>query len=109
MKLVGEQLGEDQVWAIAAGGKQLQVADFPIRVMEEICRETETNYGWVCLFPFADLRVAEKLIFQACRLLEVDPPDFETLSLKRVTDFFVQVPDDLPEVYEGGVPPMGDD
>lgn len=107
--MISKVLGEDQVWAVEVGGKQLLIADFPIRVMEELCRETDTNYGWVCAFPFADLRVAEKVIFQASKLLEVEPPDFDTLTTRALTDFFVAVDDDLPEVFEGGVPPKGDD
>lgn len=107
--LLGKTLDEDQVWAVTVGGKQMLVADLPIRVMEAICTETDTNYAWVCTFPFADLRVAEKVIFQAAKLLEVESPDFDTLTTRALGDFFVPVADDLPEEFENGVPPVGGD
>lgn len=109
MNLIGKALGEDQVWAVRVGEKQMLVADLPIRVMESICTETDTNYGWVCAFPFADLRVAERVIFQVAKILEVDAPDFDKLATRELDKFFVAVADDLPEEFENGVPPVGAD
>lgn len=109
MKLDIKTLDDDHVWAVKVDGKQMLVADLPIRAMESVCTETDSNYAWVCLFPFADLRVAERVIFQAAKVLGVDAPDFDTLPTRQLAEFFVQVPDDVPEVFENGVPPVGGD
>jgi len=95
---------EAKVWAVNVGGKQMQVRDLPIRVLDEIGRDTETNWHVFLLIPYADLRVAERIIMACADKLGVDKPDPDSLTGRTVIEFFVEVAEDLPEVLENGVP-----
>ena len=95
---------EELQWAVKLGDKTLQVRDLPIGVLDQISRDCEVSWAFICALPQGDLRVAERLIFAIAERLEVDPPDVESLTARTVAGYFVQVPDDLPTEFNGVVP-----
>ena len=97
-------MDDEKVWAVKIGDAVMQVRDLPIATLDTIAKATEVSWAYVVAMPFGDLRVAERLIAECAKRMDVDAPDPESLTARTIVGFFEQVSDDLPELMENGVP-----
>ena len=93
---------EDKVWAVRVAGQEMQIRDLPVGVLAQIAKKTDQTWIITQAAPLLDLFVAQEVLEAACAQLGVPAPD--GLTGRNITDYFVQVADDLPEQFENGVP-----
>jgi len=85
------------------GGTQVSLTDLPLEQLERIEEETGTRWPVVLGSPAASMKVARITYQVVCEFAGAEP---ETLSARQVLegDVFENVDDDLPVVFEDGVP-----
>lgn len=93
---------EDKVWAVRVAGQEMQIRDLPVGVLANISKSTDQTWVITQAYPLLDLFVAQEVLEAVCAHLGVPAPD--GLTGRNITDYFVQVTDDLPEQFEDGVP-----
>jgi hypothetical protein len=88
-------------WAVNTPKGQVRVSDLSLSESEAI--EDACNAEWwnICAHPFRRAKYARVVYEAACRKVGAEPAE---LTLRDLPDTFVQVPDDLPDVFEGGLP-----
>lgn len=94
---------EDMVWAVRIADQEFQIRDLPVGVLATIAKNTDQTWLLTQAAPLLNLFVAIEVIEAVCAQLGVPVPD--PLTGRNITDYFVQVEDDLPEQFEDGVPP----
>jgi len=93
---------EEMVWAVRIADQEFQIRDLPVGVLASIAKNTDQTWLLTQAAPLLNLFVAIEVLEAVCAHLEVPVPD--PLTGRNITDYFVQVPDDLPEQFEDGVP-----
>ena len=93
-------------WAVNTPSGQMRLAVFTLDQLIEL--ETDTSEQWWQLLasPFRSARTAKYIYSAACLQMGCEP---EVLTVRRITDVFVQVAEDLPDTYGGGLPKAEDD
>lgn len=88
---------------------QVRLMDLPLEAWEPI--EKATGRQWLQLLssPAATARSAIGVYEAACAHVEAQPETLTPARLVADPPIFEQVPDDLPEVFEGGIPKSEDD
>lgn len=96
-------MDDDKVWAVRLEGRDVQVRDLPIATLERIAKKYSIQ-PWLTLVyaPLTDGDAAIELIAAAAEQLDVKPP--EVVTGRSALAIFVQVDDDLPTLFEDGVP-----
>lgn len=92
----------DKVWAVRVAGQEIQIRDLPVGVLAEIAKSTDQTWLLTQAAPLLNLFVAQDVLEACCKHLGVPVPD--GLTGRTITDYFVQVDDDLPEQFEDGIP-----
>jgi hypothetical protein len=93
---------EDMVWAVRIADQEFQIRDLPVGVLATIAKNREQTWLLTQAAPLLNLFVAQDVLEAVCAHLGVPAPD--GLTGRNITDYFVQVEDDLPEQFEDGVP-----
>jgi hypothetical protein len=88
-------------WAVVTPKGQYRLGDFPLEVLVELEQATGDEWWNVAAHPFRKAATAQAVYEAACKQLDCTP---ERLILRQLVDTFEQVEDDLPEVFEGGIP-----
>lgn len=88
-------------WAVNTPGGQVRLGDLPLGVLVELEETTGEEWWNVAAHPFRKAKIAQAVYLRACAHIGCDPAD---LTLRDLVDTFEQVEEDLPEVYEGGIP-----
>ena len=85
------------------GGVQVSLTDLPLDQLELIEEETDTRWPVVLGSPAASMKIARVTYRVVCEFAGVEP---ETLTARNLLDgdVFENVDDDLPVVFEDGIP-----
>lgn len=89
-------------WAVnLPDNKQVRLSDFTLDELVQL--ETDCDEEWWALLshPFKSAKNAKYIYAAACAQQGVEPA---VLTVRMLTDVFVQVPDNMPDVYEGSIP-----
>lgn len=92
----------EQVWAVRYADRETQIRDLPVGVIAEIAKKNDQSWVIVQAAPLLDLFIANDVFEAMCNKWGVDIP--EDMTARELTGYFVQVDDDLPEVFEDGIP-----
>jgi hypothetical protein len=93
-------------WAVNTPSGQMRLADFTLDQLIELEADCEEQWWQLLSSPFRSARSAKYIYRSACAQMGCEP---EVLTVRTITDVFVQVPDDLPDTYGGGLPKAEDD
>lgn len=90
-------------WVVNTPGGQVRLSDFSLE--EGSALEDVTGAEWwnICSHPFRKASIAQATYLAACAHVGCDPKPLKLGDLAE-GDVFVQVEDDLPDVYEEGIP-----
>lgn len=90
-------------WAVNTPKGQVQLMDLPLEVLGQVESDTGTRWTDILLAPASSIACAQAVYAVACKQTDSEP---EPLTARRLVedDIFERVADDLPEVYEGGLP-----
>jgi hypothetical protein len=93
-------------WAVNTPNGQVRLADFTLSTLVEI--ETGADEQWfvVMSHPFRSAKSAQVVYRAACALTESEPAE---ITMRNITEIFVQVPEDMPDIYEGSNPKAVED
>lgn len=88
-------------WAVNTPKGQVRLGDLSLDAMCEL--ETKTSLEWwnIAAHPFRKASTAKVVYEAACAYIGCEPAKLITRDL---VDTFEQVEDDLPELFEGGIP-----
>lgn len=92
----------EQVWAVRYADRETQIRDLPVGVIAEIAKKNDQSWVIVQAAPLLDLFIANDVFEAMCNKWGVDIP--KDMTARELTGYFVQVDDDLPEVFEDGIP-----
>jgi hypothetical protein len=93
-------------WAVNTPSGQMRLADFTLDQLVELEADCDEQWWQLLSSPFRSARSAKYIYRSACAQMGCEP---EVLTVRTITDVFVQVPDDLPDTYGGGLPKAEDD
>lgn len=85
-------------------GGQVQLLDLPLEALDRIEEETGRRWSQVLSLPAFSAKSIITVYREACAVAGCEP---EPLTPRKCIDgdgLFVQVPDDMPDMYEGGLP-----
>lgn len=88
------------------GGVQVSLTDLPLDQLERIEEQTDTRWPVILGSPAASMKVARVTYEVVCEFAGVQP---EQLTPRDLLDgnVFENVDDDLPVVFEDGIPKVG--
>lgn len=93
-------------WAVVTPEGQVRLGDLTLDSLVLIEEQTGEEWWRVLAHPFRSAKTAKFVYAAACAEKGCEPA---TLTVKSLSDVFVQVPDDLPDMYEGGIPKAADE
>lgn len=91
-------------FAVNTPGGQVQLMDLPLEVLDKLEEETGRRWSQLLVAPGWNAKSVMALYNAACAHIGCEP---EPLTPRKVVDgagLFEEVPDDLPTVYEDGLP-----
>ncbi|MGB0890544.1 MAG: hypothetical protein ACPGWS_09695 [Solirubrobacterales bacterium] len=93
---------------IVPGGEQVILEDLPLELLAEIEKDGGTRWPTVLAAPASSAMSALAAYKVACKHAGVEPED---MTARRILEgeVFVQVDDDLPTLFEDGLPKAEDD
>lgn len=83
------------------GGKVVRCDDLPLSVYADIAEQTGIHWHTLLNAPLRHEKAGQLLYEAACRSVGVEPKE---LSVREFADAFDLVEDDLPTVFEDGIP-----
>lgn len=92
-------------WAVNTPGGQVQLMDLPLEALEKLEADTGRRYSQLLTVPAWDAKSIRCVYAAACAHNGSDPKPLTARDL--VADgnpIFVEVADDMPDVYEDGLP-----
>jgi hypothetical protein len=93
-------------WAVNTPSGQMRLADFTLDQLIELETDCDEQWWQLLASPFRSARTAKYVYAAACAQMGCEPA---VLTVRTITDVFVQVPENLPDTYAGGLPKAGDD
>ena len=93
-------------WAVNTPSGQMRLADFTLDQLVELEADCDEQWWQLLASPFRSARTAKYIYSAACLQMGCEP---EVLTVRTITDVFVQVPDNMPDTYAGGLPKAEDD
>lgn len=93
---------DEKPWAVAIAGREFQIRDLPVGVLDKIAKDTGQNWMLGRVAPLLDLQVAQAVLTAVCEHLGVEAPT--NLTGRTIVDYFIEVDEDLPEEFEDGIP-----
>ena len=88
-------------WAVNTPKGQVRLADLSLDTLVELEEQTGDEWWNVAAHPFRKAKTARAVYRAACKLADAEPAE---LTLRTLIDTFEQVEEDLPDVYQGGIP-----
>ena len=89
-------------WAInLPDKKQVRLSDFTLDELVQLESDCDEEWWALLSHPFKSARTAKYISAAACAQQNIQPA---VLTVRMLTDVFVQVPDNMPDVYEGSIP-----
>lgn len=93
-------------WAVNLPDKgQVRLSDFTLDELVQLEADCDEEWWALLSHPFKSAKNAKYIYAAACAQQGVEPA---VLTVRMLTDIFVQVPDDLPVMYEGSIPKAED-
>jgi hypothetical protein len=93
-------------WAVVTPEGQVRLGDLTLDSLVLIEEQTGEEWWRVLAHPFRSAKTAKFVYAAACAEKGCEP---DKLSVRSLSEVFVQVPDDLPDMYEGGIPKAEDE
>lgn len=90
-----------QEWAVETSKGQVRVSDLTLDALielEDLCGE---EWWRIIAHPLRTAKAAKYVYAAACAQTGAEP---ETLTPRKFEEVFVQVPEDLPDSYQDGLP-----
>lgn len=88
-------------WAVTTPGGQVRIGDLPLDVVCQLEGDTETEWWQIAAHPYRSAKVAKAVYLACCAHVGCEPA---ALTLRDITETFETVEEDLPTLYEGGIP-----
>jgi hypothetical protein len=88
-------------WAVTTPGGQVRIGDLPLDVVVQLEGDTETEWWQIAAHPYRSAKVARYVYAACCAHVGCEPA---ALTLRDITEVFETVDEDLPTLYEGGIP-----
>jgi hypothetical protein len=88
-------------WAVNTPKGQVRLGDLPLDTLVDLEEQTGDEWWNIAAHPFRKAKTARCVYRAACDFIRCDPAD---LTLRDLVETFEQVEEDLPNVYEGGIP-----
>jgi hypothetical protein len=94
-------------WAVnTPNDKQIRLSDFTLDELVQLESDCDAEWWALLSHPFKSAKNAKYIYAAACVHEGCEPA---VLTVRMLTDVFVQVPDDMPDIYEGSIPKAEDD
>lgn len=94
-------------WAVATPKGQVRIADLPLAVVVQLEGDTELEWWRIAAHPIQTARVANYVYAACCEFKGCAPAELTMRDLLEGT--FETVEEDLPTLYEGGIPKSADE
>ncbi len=88
-------------WAVNTPAGQVRLGDLPLDTLVQLEEQTGDERWNIAAHPYRKAKTARVVYRACCDHMKCDPAD---LTLRDLLDTFEQVEEDLPNVYEGGIP-----
>jgi hypothetical protein len=88
-------------WAVNTPKGQVRLGDLPLDTLCDLEDETGDEWWNIAAHPFRKAKTARSVYAAACRFIKCEPVD---LTLRDLVETFEQVEEDMPQLYEGGIP-----
>ena len=88
-------------WAVVTPKGQVRLGDLTLDALVQLEADCEEEYWRILAHPFRTAKSAKFIYAAACTHVDAEPVQ---LTVRTLPDVFVQVPEDLPDVYQGGLP-----
>ena len=95
-------------WVVNTPAGQVRLSDFSLQEGSELEEITGVEWWNICSHPFRKASIAQAPYLAACKHVGCEPKQLKLGDLAE-GDVFVQVEDDLPDVYEEGIPKAEED
>ena len=92
-------------WACNTPGGQVRLADLTLEALAELEKKCGTEWHRIVSRPRASASNAIHIYAACCEAVGCEPAQVTARSL--TGDVFVMVDEDLPDMFEGGVPKAG--
>jgi hypothetical protein len=91
-------------WAVTTPKGQVRIADLSLERLEQLEGDTGETWIQITLAPLQSAKVARYVYAMCCEITGAEPVELKARDLASV---FSLVAEDLPEVFEGGIPKEG--
>jgi hypothetical protein len=91
-------------YAVNTEKGQVRLVDLPLEVLDTLEQETDRKWHELLLSPLYTAKSATAIYRAACAQNGSEPKSLTPAMLLGDDSIFELVPDDLPEVYEDGLP-----
>lgn len=88
-------------WAVTTPKGQVRLGDLPLEVIVQLESDLETEWWQIAAHPFRQARMASYVYTAACEHIGCPPA---ALKMRDIVEVFNQVEEDLPDVFESGIP-----
>jgi|688.fasta_scaffold73998_3 hypothetical protein len=92
-------------WAVDTPGGQVRLGDLTLDALVALEEQASEEWWRIIAHPYRSAKIAKLVYAAACEHNGCEPAK---LTVRTLTDVFVQVPEDLPDMFEGGVPKAED-
>jgi hypothetical protein len=93
-------------WACNTPGGQVRLADLTIEALAQLEKSCGTEWWRIVARPRNSATNAVHIYAACCELAGCEPG---TVTARDLLNVFETVPEDLPDMYEGGIPKAGAD
>lgn len=93
-------------WAVVTPEGQVRLGDLTLDSLVQIEEQCGEEWWRVIAHPYRNAKAAKFVYAAACAEKGCEPAK---LTVRTLTEVFVQVPEDLPDMYEGGIPKAEDE
>jgi hypothetical protein len=88
-------------WAVTTPGGQVRIGDLTLEALVELEELSGEEWWRIVAHPYRSAKIAKLVYAAACAAVECEPA---TLTARTLTEVFEQVPEDMPDMFEAGVP-----
>jgi len=90
-------------WAVTTPAGEVRLSDLTLDVLIQLEEQTGVEWWSIAAHPFRKAIIAQSVYLACCEHIGCEP---KKLVLRDLVEIFVQVEDDLPTVFEGGIPKL---
>lgn len=88
-------------WAVTTPKGQVRLGDLSLEVVVQLESDLDTEWWQIAAHPFRQARMASYVYTAACEHIGCPPA---ALKMRDLLDVFNTVDEDLPDVFENGIP-----